>query len=311
MFVAAVLLASTTVSADEGEALRARLEAVAPSVAVVKCVLHMKWNTGGSPGEEETKMDGRAAVVDPTGILVIHGPTVGADTQKQRDWRTENPSSQMKLTAEDIRVILPPDDTEHPAAVLLMDSRLELAFLQVLDLGTKRLPAIDLSQGTAPRLGQTLAGVTRDAEGYGHAPGVWTLYASGRLEKPAPMWLAGGDFNIVGLPVFTLEGKPCGILSQQSAVEGAGDESETDSRNVILPLDSVLKSLEAARKKVPEVVARVEAERKAAAAAAKDGEKEPAKEPAKDPEEKPTPPKEPPGPPPPTPPETPKPEQPR
>jgi hypothetical protein len=290
LLAAAVLLLPASASADEGEALRQRLDAVAPSIAVVKCVLHMKWSQEGVPGDQESPMDGRAAVVDPSGILVVRGTTVGADTQEQRTWRKENPGGQMKLTAEDIRVILPPDAKEHPAAVLLMDARLELAFLQVLDLGTTRLPAIDLTQSAVPRLGQTLAGVSRDKEGYGHAAGVWTLYASGRLEKPAAMWLAAGDFDVAGLPVFTLDGKACGILSEQSAVEGAGDEDEA-ARTVILPLETVLKSLDAARKKVPEVVARVEAERKAAAAATEAG-KEPEKEAAKEPEAVP-PPKEP------------------
>ena len=277
----AVLLVAAAASADEADVLKARLDATAPSIAVVKCVLHMRWNSEGTPGENESPMEDRAAIVDPSGILVVAGSSVGADSPEQSEWREKRPGSNMKTTAENLRVIFPPDATEHPAAVLLFDARLRLAFVQVLELGSTKLPAVDLSQGAAPRLGQTLVGVTRDTQAFGNAPGIWTLYAAGKIETPSAAWIAAGQFNALGLPVFALDGKPAGVLSQLSSVEGAADPEEATTRTVILPLESVTKSLEAARKKLPEVLARVEAEKKAAAAAAKEPEP-PKKEEKKD-----------------------------
>jgi hypothetical protein len=252
--LAAALILATGAGADETADAARHLDALAPTIAVVKCVLHVQWSSGESSKDSEQDMDVRGAVVDPTGIVLTRASSLGGETPELKAWLRENSGAQYKSVPENLRVVLPPDAAERPAVVLAMDGRHDLAFLQVLDLGETRLPAVDLGAGTSPRLGQTLFGVSRDGEGYGHAPGIWTVYPAGRLEKPMAMWLAGGDFNVVGLPVFALDGKPCGVLSEQSAVEGAAETGEQDKRLVILPLDPVVKSLEAARRRLPEVL---------------------------------------------------------
>jgi hypothetical protein len=67
------------------------------------------------------------------------------------------------------------------------------------------------------------------------------------------MWNFAGDFGTEGLPVFDLEGRPVGVIARQNGSEGADDHG---SDTFVLPLKDVRRSLEQAKKRVAEAVAK-------------------------------------------------------
>ena len=225
---------------------------MAPAVVAVHGTLVQR--EGGQ--EEEDAFDGVGVVVDPSGIVMLRNKTVGGTS-----------GGTGGATPTSLHVLFGSDPTEHPAAILAQDSRLDLAFLQVLDAKDKALAHVDLAKGATPRLGQDLLGVRRASRGFDFAPVVEALYVSSRVEKPRPLWGVRGDFDEPGLVVFARDGTPVGVLSHLAAAEASAGADEPDEDTFSVPLDAVLKSLESARKKAPEVIAKA-AEAKAKAAAA-------------------------------------------
>jgi hypothetical protein len=224
---AAALLSAGTVRAEE-PTLEARLAEKAPAIVTVKVVLKR--------GEAEATREVRGAVVDPSGLVMA-----------STSWLSGN------LTPARIHVIFGSDPTENPAVLVVRDPTLRLSWLQVLD--KQGLAAVDLGKGGAVRIGQDLFGVTRSERGFDYTPSIQRLYVTGRLEKPRPLWDFAGQFMDRGLPVFDLAGAPVGVIVDQPAPSGIGTEGE-DVEVFIVPVDAVARSLEQARKRVAEAVAK-------------------------------------------------------
>jgi hypothetical protein len=125
----------------------------------------------------------------------------------------------------------------------------------------KPVPAIDLAAGAEPVLAQDLRSVWRDSRGFDFAPAMRRHYVSGRIDKPRRMWSLAGDDLVAGLPVFDAAGRPVGVAVDQESSEGAEEESET--RTLLLPLADAIRSLEQAKKRVPEAVQRAKEEKAA------------------------------------------------
>jgi S1-C subfamily serine protease len=213
------------------------LEKAADSIVTLKYVLKH------AQGEREA--EARGAVVDPSGLVVL----------------SNNRFSGGGVQVVNLRVTLGTDPKEWDAVIVARDSVIGLAYVQVLDLGDKKLPAVDLAKGGEVKIGQDLQGVTRDARAFDFAPWLTRHYVSSRVEKPRPMWAFSGDSFPAGMPLYDAQGRPVGVTAYQRGSEG--DEDAT-GRTFLLPLDAVAKSLEAARKKLPEALEKAAAAKKEA-----------------------------------------------
>lgn len=233
LFGAAALAAPARAEDLTPEAL---VEQKAPAIVSLKYVL--KYEGGERP------QDARGAVVDPTGLVVLANEYLGGQDVK----------------ATGIKVLFGADPKEWESVVVARDSTLGLAYVQVIGL-EKAVPSIDLSKGAEPKLAQDLTLVWRDTRGFDFAPGISRHYVSGRVEKPRAMWMLGGDGVSVGMPLFDTAGKPVGISAYQAGSEGSDDDN--GNRTVLLPLADAIKSLDAAKKRVPDAVAKAAEAKKA------------------------------------------------
>ena len=73
-----------------------------------------------------------------------------------------------------------------------------------------------------------------------------------KIEVPRLLYDFDGSFFSKGLPVFDLAGKPVGVIGDQAPAAGSGDASET----FIWPLKDVVRSMEQAKKRVPDALAK-------------------------------------------------------
>jgi S1-C subfamily serine protease len=226
----ATLASHPAAARAEAVAPEALIAQKAPAIASVKLVL--RW------GEREVPQEARGTLVDPSGLLVIADGWLGGDDAK----------------AQDLKVLFGADPKEWPAVLVARDRILHLAFLQVIGL-EKPVAAIDLSKGGEVKVGQDLHSVWRDVRGFDYAPGLKRHYVSGRVEKPRLLWALAGDSIDAGMPLFDAEGRPVGIASQQESSAGTGEE-DAETRVFALPLADVLRSLEQAKKRVPDAVAK-------------------------------------------------------
>jgi S1-C subfamily serine protease len=222
---AVVALPARAARADGPPPYAGILDQKAPAVVTIKYV------EGSSDGDESGEASG--VVVDPSGLVMCSAEEVPA-----------KPSS--------VKVLFGNDPTENPAVVVARDTITSLAFLQVLEPpGGKPLPFVDFAQGVEPGLGQSLCGVARLGSGFDYAPVVRRLYVTARLDMPRMLFDFEGDFRGRGLPVFDLSGRPAGVISDQAAV-GTDDASEI----FVWPVKDVVRSMDAAKKRVPDAVAK-------------------------------------------------------
>lgn len=206
------------------------LARVAPAVVNVRFVLRA--------GERERPGTTVATAIDPSGLLLADNTAFG-------EGRTR---------AVDLKVTVAGESAEHDAVVVVRDSVLNVAWLQVVRREGV-IPAVDLGAGDDPVLGQDLRSVTREARGFDHAPTVARHYVASRVEKPRLMWAVGGDELGAGRPVFDGKGALVGVSAVQAGV-ASGDGDDGGGGNFVLPLAVVRRSLESARKRVPEAIER-------------------------------------------------------
>lgn len=209
------------------------LARIAPAVVNVRYVLRA--------GERERPGTTVATAVDPSGLLLADNTAFG-------EGRTR---------AVDLKVTVAGESAEHDAVVVVRDSVLNVAWLQIVRREGS-LPAVDLGTGEDPVLGQDLRSVTREARGFDHAATVARHYVASRVEKPRLMWAVGGDALGAGRPVFDGKGALVGVSAAQSGV-ASGDDDDGGGGHFVLPLALVRRSLESARKRVPEAIERAAA----------------------------------------------------
>lgn len=248
------------VAGDEATAA-ALLEAKAPTVVTVKFVVKMRHP---QMGDQETNADARGVVVDPSGLVMLGNDSLepGGGMLRMMMRRRGGGGSDLVTTPMDFKVLFGSDAKEHDAVLVARDSNLGLAFVQIV-APEGALAAADLAAGVEPKVGATLFGVSRRSRGFDAAPVLGRVFVSGRVDKPRPMWsLDDASGGLVGLPLYDAAGKLVGVPVQQRGVEGADEGGMFGGQDMglfLLPLDAVSRSVEQAKKRVPEAVEKAKA----------------------------------------------------
>jgi hypothetical protein len=270
----ALLTCPSTFAADDFNYAQL-LEQKAPTVVTLKFVLKIRMSMGGQSQDDEQNAEARGVVVDPSGLVMLSNDSLEAGGGMMRMMR-RRPGADISSNPQDIKVLFGNDSKEHEALLVARDSKLGLAFVQILaPEGT--LAAVDLGgKDVGVSVGQTLVGVTRKSRGFDSAPVFERTLVTGRIEKPRPMWALAGA-AAVGLPLYDAQGRAVGVPSRQQGVEGADEGGGGagglaallgggDAGLFLLPLEAVGRVLEQAKKRVPEAVAKAkEAKEKDAA----------------------------------------------
>ena len=220
--------------ADDPQSLEDQVEKKSPAIVSLRYVMKSEFMGEGSESNEEAV----GAVADPSGLVLLS-------------------SDHFSGSPRQLKVLFGTDPTEHEAVLVAKDVPLGLAWVQVLDLGDKAIPAVDLTKPAEIKVGLALFGVSRSSRGFDYAPSVERLYVSAKIEKPRSMWGIAGEFSEAGLPVYDLAGAAVGVLSEQGGSDAvAEDGGGSSSRTCLLPLDAVARSLALAKKRVPEAIAK-------------------------------------------------------
>jgi hypothetical protein len=241
------------------------LQAKAPSVVAVKFVLKANLSFGGQSQDQEQSREVRGALVDASGLVMLANSHLEFGGGRLRGMR----GAQVKSSANDFKVLFGNEATEHDAVLVARDSTLGLAFVQLTDVASveKPPPPVAIGKPVEPKIGQFLVGVSRKSRGFDCAPMVERVFVNGVVDKPRRMWsVSGAQDSAMGLPVYDASGAVVGVLSMQSGSEGvgAGDGGGLaallggggESGAFVLPVDAVARSLDAAKKRAPEALAK-------------------------------------------------------
>jgi hypothetical protein len=251
------------------------LDRVAPAVVAVDAVFQMRVSYQGQVvREQEVPAPGLGVVVDPSGLVVV-----GDVGHLTKAFERGMPGLSISLAPRTLKVTFAGESKEHDAVLVVRDSGVGVAFLQILDLGDRKVPFVDLQKpGEGPRLGQDLLAVRRLGRGFDHAAELLRLSVAQAIQQPRRMWGIRGDFQEHGLPAFDRSGAPVGLVTIQFGSEGIDVGSAMTgggiaARLCLLPLDVVGALVDQARKRVPEAVAKARGDKDAASpgGAAMDG----------------------------------------
>jgi len=213
-------LAAAPAAADEiGKKADAVVQSNAASIVTLRIVLDFEV-AGRS---QEQRLEGRGVIVAGTGLIMAPltaiAPNVNARGPGGRKLK-------IKITPADIKVVFEQDEKEHDAFVVVKDSKRGLVFLQLKDFkATDRLIQVtDFSTSVKPQIGDQVVTVLRLAKGFDYATCFAVGRVIGKVKKPRKALITDRS-SVVGLPVFTMDGKLIGCHGRMKSgiTEGRGN----------------------------------------------------------------------------------------
>lgn len=212
------LLAAVAHAQDVGSQSAQVLQRRASSIVTVKIVLKTEINVMGQTQEREERIQVQGAVVDPSGLVMFSNSSISASQLQEAlsgmmEEEGQGGGLEIKTDPSDIKVVFGDEDKEFPAALVATDQRLDLAFVQVQELGDTKPVAVEFPDDATPAIGQTIVSVSRLNEGYDYAAFFETALVVGEITKPQKAFMVSGEASAVGLPVFSPSGEVVGVLT--------------------------------------------------------------------------------------------------
>jgi len=187
------------------------VERYAPAIVNLKISVKTEAETGGQP--EETTQEAQGALVDPSGLILVWNSHFSAGRFLDLLAQMGGGDYRMKVTPTAIQVYIAGEPTEHKAFLAAADSDLDLAFVQLEDAPAAPLPTIDFARGARVEIGDEVAAVSRMSSSFDRVPYFDVVRVAGEIRKPRRAWIvSGGNATQMGLPYFTADGKPAGVL---------------------------------------------------------------------------------------------------
>lgn len=205
----AMLLTSTACLAQVEVEARKIADAYKDAIVTVDLVIDIKMSYEGQTDKRETKHSTTATVIDPDGLCVASLTQVSPDSYRDpSDTDTYDTSYDIK----DVK-IRTADGTEIPADVVLRDRDLDLAFIRPKVKPDQPLPYLDLSKSSNPQLLDQVVILSRLGQLANHAASARLDRVESIVTKPRTFYIINGTLHQeLGIPVFTLDSKPVGIL---------------------------------------------------------------------------------------------------
>ncbi len=265
--LAVCLVFAPRAGADDGAAVapaptsqESLVAARSPAVVSVRLTLQIAFTFGGTVREQEFNQTTTGVIVHPRGLIMLPSE-IFTPNLRRRD-------ADVKVTPSSIRVVFPGDPKEYPAILGAKDSKLGLAFVLIRDLEGREIASLNLSKRAAPKVGDTLWGVTRLSEDFDHAPVCSEVAVIASITRPRACWAVDDANRFRAEPLYTKDGAVAGVVAQQ---EGVGEDADTQI--CLLPLNlvetTIERSMKMAERALEDVLA-AEAEAKASGEEPKD-----------------------------------------
>lgn len=216
-------LLAATARADD-EAYAKLLAEKAPAAVTVKFLL--KVNTGGMFGssqEEETESEINGVLINPKGLVLCSNTQLAGFVGMMKRFMG-GMGAGITATPTDIKVLAGDDSEGRAAEIVARDTELDLAWVRIKEPGEHAFPYVDFAQGAAAKIGQTVLGVHRLGKFFARSAVVSDGRIAGTTTKPrdllVPSATVGAGF---GMPVFTTDGKPVGVVVMQAPESEGGD----------------------------------------------------------------------------------------
>ncbi len=192
--------------------------------------------TGTQGADRETKADMIGVVVDRSGIVMMSNMMFAYARVNALLGRSVGGAEGFKTYPTEMMTLFDQDEKEYPTTLVATDSKLDLAFVKVEGLGSKKLTPIEFNHGGAAAVGQEVVSISRLHKGFDYAPYFMTSRICGAILKPKKAYMVEGGLEGLGLPVFSLSGEPLGVLTtlepgvkEEALIEGMTFHNFTQS----------------------------------------------------------------------------------
>lgn len=200
---------ATSATSTQAQAL---IDKVSPSIVTVRVVLKLQMKAGGQSESRESKLVTEGVVITPDGLIMMSDAPVASDVLWQLMGGDVDDAGGLSVTPTDFKVTIGNEEKEYTAFLAATDTKLGLAFLKIEDLAGRKLPAVDFSHPADVHVGDQLATITRLSKGYDYAPSFSQGQVKAAIDKPRSAFLLTTTIVSVGLPVFTIDGIPAGVM---------------------------------------------------------------------------------------------------
>ncbi|NIA13062.1 MAG: hypothetical protein GWP08_03195 [Nitrospiraceae bacterium] len=196
------------------ESGRAILQKNRDAVVTVQLLCTQRMSMAGMGSqEEESKVEATGFVIGADGLTVLSLSQTDPSAMfksmmsAEMDFKIETDISDVKL--------LLTDGTELPAAVVLRDVDLDLAFVRPKEKPAEPMTTVDLSKSAAPELLDAVIALNRLGRVAGRAYSVSIERIESIIKRPRTLYVPGNDptHSALGSPVFTLDGKVVGMIA--------------------------------------------------------------------------------------------------
>ena len=215
----AVPLAAQPPAADLAKVLADR----APAVVTVQVVVQVKISgeMGSSLGEkQEFQTEASCVVIDPKGLVLCSNTLLGGYMSLIQ--RVMGGKAEMTATPTQIKVLVADEPKPLEAKLLIRDSDLDLAWLQVTAPAGKTFAYVDLSRSATPKIGDPFVAIRRLDKFFDRTPTVYEGKIGGTIRKPRTLYVPTATAeSALGLPALSPAGEVLGILVLQFPDSGS------------------------------------------------------------------------------------------
>lgn len=189
-----------------------------PAFVTIKFVLQVKM---GGMGDNESEMEITGVMIDPKGLVLTSNTQLGGIGGMMRQFGRE-----ITTTPTGIKVLVGEDTEGLDARLIARDTELDLAWVQIKEPGDKKFTYINLASGTQAKVGQVLIGIRRAGKFLDRIPVLVESRVAGIAKKPREMYVPTLPLSsVLGLPVFTSDGKVLGVAIMQTPAEDEEDQN--------------------------------------------------------------------------------------
>jgi hypothetical protein len=225
------------------------------AVVTVKLVLSQEMNFGGQsapPMEFKTEVTG--TVIDKSGLTIISysstNPGDAVSRMLKQGLFAEDGQFNIKSNLSDVKIMFP-EGQECPAEVVLRDKDWDMAFVRPKEVLKQDMAFVPMDQKFSPKLLDKLVVLNRLGKVLNRASSVTLQRVSAIIEKPRTFYLLdNNNMAALGMPVFSLDGLPVGVvlLRIKESRGGAGSWSMFSGQSnmglvpVVVPFSDIRES---------------------------------------------------------------------
>jgi S1-C subfamily serine protease len=217
-----------TLNADEvGDRGRQVFDTHRRAVVTVQVVMKTKMSLPGLGGQDnESKSDVTGTVIAPDGLTVIALSSVEPNSLLESIMSGGGMGEmEFKMESEvtDLKILLE-DGTEVPAAIVLRDKDLDLAFVRPKSTPGSPMPAVDLSSAGSARVLDEVVSINRLGTAANRAYAATVERISAVVERPRKFYVPASAMAAAaqGAPAFTLDGKVLGMFVMRTVKSAGG-----------------------------------------------------------------------------------------